>query len=363
MLVVIVTKVGHFTDSITNGIIAFAGLFCYLYYLIRGNKRIRKKSIVYGSLMSSFLLISYFYNGNANIVNVLWVWSYLGVALLLYEFGVKKIYALAIFVIYIFFFSYDYFVNGIAIEDLLHSGSVNNISTLCIFAVSIYYISKYKDNVIAKIDYWPIILIAALSVITATRSSLFALAIFFVYSFFYNTYVDKNKGRNLLILLGVVAIAAYLYLSFFDDFGGAIEAKSERYGMESVRTEIWHDYFTGMFENIGNFVFGVPGNDTHYKYLSSYSGNTHNAFLMLHAKFGICGFCIFSVMLIKAFIKSIKRRELILFGVLMLVSLRSSFDWTAFPGILDVIFWFFFIYSIDRRCLISSESFPKTYTA
>lgn len=348
MYVVLAVKIMKIDDVVANICMATAGLLCFSFYLLVGNKQIRYKAIVFGFLLSIFMLCSSLYNGNASLSNILWIWSFLGVALILYDYGIKRIYAYFVFLSFALLFIYRFFVFGMDVEDLLHTGSVNNISTICILSASVYYIAKFQENRKDSIDYIPILLIAILSVLTATRSALIVLGIFFIYAVLYNFHVSKNKSTLLVLLFALIGVV-FLYINYFDEFGGALEAKAERYGMESVRTEIWKDYMRGLTDSIGNFIFGVPGNDVSYKYLSEYTGNTHNAFLMLHSKYGIGGFCFFIYFLFRALRKTIRKKDFLLTGVLLLVSMRSLFDWTAFPGVLDVIFWFFVFYVIENH--------------
>ena len=124
-------------------------------------------------------------------------------------------------------------------------------------------------------------------------------------------------------------------------------SKLDRYGVESERTIIWSEYYKGVSNSVFNFLFGVNGSDPQFTHLSDHEGNTHNAFLMLHAKFGLFGFLLISIYLAKSFVKAYKTRQYVFMALLAVVGIRSIFDWTAFPGLLDVIFYFFILFYKD----------------
>lgn len=348
LIVTLVLKKTGPSDEIINGGIAVCGLLCFLYYTFSKNHIFLNQAFAYGALMLTFLLASLIYNSNASIVNILWIWAYLGVALLLYEKDISPKIMLLIFVLYVVSFLYDAFQHGLEVEDLIVSaGSVNNISTMCILSMCIYYLSKYKRNHQVAIEYWPIIPVALISILTATRGAILALTVFFGYAALYNSQSMKNKRKYLFGLTFLGVLLAYFFANYYDVFGFALTEKTDRVGMESARTLIWNDYITGTFDNMMNLVFGVPGTDPNYRYLSFYSGNPHNAFFMLHSKFGLGGFLLFVIMTFRAIIKAIRKKEYFICGIVLVVTIRSIFDWTAFPGLYDIFFWYFLFYAID----------------
>lgn len=349
--IILIVKVVSLSDEAANACIALCGLFCYKYYMSKGKASLKKKSIQYGFLMSVCLLLSYLYNGNSNISNILWIWSYMGVALLFYERGFSLKVAFVLSITYAFFFLYDTLILGNPVETLLNNASANNIPTLCMFPMVLYYIQKFREDIHANIDYIPILLVILVSIVTATRGALLALFFFLFFAVLHNIRIPGHKKKSVLILLvGIVAVA-YLYSNYYAEVGDKLDSKAENYGTESARTDIWKDYFRGVTDSPLSFAFGVPGLDPRYPDLSFYSGNPHNSFLMLHSKFGIIGFSFFTFMLIGAFLLTIRRKEYGLSGVFFLLFLRSSFDWVAFPGVFDIFYWYYLFYFVDKRIL------------
>lgn len=347
VILVALKKIGT-SDEITNGGIVITGLLCYLYMLLEGKKSVVSKISKYGVIMSIFFILSYVYNTNAHFVNILWIWAFLGVAALFYEKGLNKNYILAVFILYCLVSIYEVVYLGVTADELTNTGSANSVSAQSIFLLGLYYLAKRRDNNDSSIEYWPVFIIAIISVLTATRSSLVALGVFLVFAVIYNFRRPKHKVISIFVLLISIAFAIYLFINYYDTYGAAFEAKTEIYGMESARSEIWSDYITGMFDSVGNFLFGVPSDVRLYKYYFEFGGNTHNSFLMLHAKFGLGGFILFLYFIISATILSVRRKQFIILGVTLLFVIRSSFDWMAFPGYYDVFFWYLLLYNFEK---------------
>ena len=61
--------------------------------------------------------------------------------------------------------------------------------------------------------------------------------------------------------------------------------------------------------NVGNFLLGVKTSDGIYRWLSFYNGNTHNSFLMLHAKFGLLAFVLLMILISVVIRKAIKEKK------------------------------------------------------
>ncbi len=87
--VTIVTRLINIDAEVMNLSIALSGILCFGYYIVCGNKRLKVFGICICLFLSILMAISIVYNGNARVVNILWIWAYMGAALLLYEFGLN----------------------------------------------------------------------------------------------------------------------------------------------------------------------------------------------------------------------------------------------------------------------------------
>ena len=135
-----------------NMLIAIVGLLCLLYVFMKKSWFISQLSI--GCLAASLCMcISIFYNGNANLMNLLWIWAYAGVAALIYEFCISsKVGGLIFYGIAIFYLCFM-LVNSNA-RGILKSISENNISVQLICCASFFYLLYWKENRFKELTYF-----------------------------------------------------------------------------------------------------------------------------------------------------------------------------------------------------------------
>lgn len=303
--------------------------------------------LIFVALFTVFMLISSLYNANADFLDILWIWSYIGIAALIYECYISSkvfwgvAYSLILFVLL-------FMLQGNAADELLKIGSENNISAYIIFFVLLGYLSEKKEN--KAMRYIPAFLVLAISLWTGSRAGILSTIVLIGCIFLYNLLVIKKGKLGTLFKICFLIIAGIWALNhFFGDYMVSFFAKMDRYGNTSVRTEIWSEYINGMFDSLGNFLFGVNMLEGKYPLLQYYDCNTHNSFLMFHAKYGIIGVLIGCIFMFKSIWKAKSNKNTILIIVALVASVRMFFDWIAFPGLYDVIFWLLTLYAIDKK--------------
>jgi len=338
------------TDDEMNMYKAIVGLACLASFVLScKDKKLISRVLGYGIAASLLMSISILYNENARWVNLLWIWSYLGAALILFKNGIPKILAFTIFYVCCLSFCVVAFRGDLQSNEVLEHGSANNISILCIYCMFLYYISL-KDDQNKLLPYIPILIVAFLSLWTANRSGILTCGIFFLFVFNINNKLSSkkhNRWKNTFVILALIVLVVYFFINFYAQFDVAMESKMERQGMSSARSILWAEYIKGTFDSLGNLFLGVPGNK--YLFLSYYNGNPHNSFLVAHSKFGLVGFLVILYVIFKTGSISVKRKEWVITATLILVVSRSFFDWTAFPGLYDVMFWYFLFYITQSR--------------
>lgn len=347
---------GHIVDIqplLCNFLIALSGIFAMGYCLLKkGLGGVNSYLMLFGALFTILMLLSSLYNANADYLDTLWIWSYIGIAALVYECYIspKVFWGVAYSVIlFILFFMFQ----GHAADELLKMGSENNISAYIIFFVLLGYLSEKKDN--KAMRYIPAFLILAISLWTGSRSGVLSTVVLIGCIFLHTLLVVRKGKLGTLFKIGfLVFVGIWAVNHFFGDYMVSFFEKMDRYGNTSIRTEIWLEYMNGVFDNLGNFLFGVNMFDGKSPLLKYYDGNTHNSFLMLHEKFGIVGVLIGCIFMIKSILRAKSNKNIVLIIVALVASVRMFFDWIAFPGLYDVIFWIFALYAIDRRN-VSSE--------
>ena len=331
------------SDAIGNLLIASIGILGFIYCIYSLNQSIRTLLLACAIILSFLLVISITITGNANYSNVLWVWGYLGMAAILYFFKHKELVVTILFYVITIYLLYNCITNYADLAALVTRSSANALPSLSIFILFIYYYCVYLHKRLNVFFYPPLLLCLLISLISGTRGAVLACLFFFVAVFFLVISAESGKRmRNLIILSLSIVILFYLannyILSDYDYLFDTIMGKVDNYGNKSSRSEIWSEYIDAAMSNIQNFLFGVPFHSIEYPILHEYDGNTHNAFFELHLKFGIIAFIFFMYNIIKSLIVSFKRVPFF-FCLLLLIIIRSLFDWTAFPGIYDMFFW------------------------
>ena len=333
---------------VANFFIALVGLCALVFsFLKKGIKGANARLILVGALYSIFMVFSLLYNRNADWVNLLWIWSYMGIAILTYEFEIPKqvywgiaILTIALICVYI--------VRGGAAKDLFSMGSQNNISVYVIFFVIMGYLSIMEEG--KPIKYYPSILTLAICLWTGSRAGIISAAFLLIGTCLYNFFVIKGqKLRSLVMWCALIAFAICAINLVGGKYLSSLTAKLNRYGGGSIRTEIWKEYLQGAVESVGNFFLGPNTSNESYRWLSFYNGNTHNSFLMLHAKFGLLAVVLLMLLIVLVVRKATKAKHYIMIIVLLTASSRMFFDWIAFPGLYDVLFWYTYLYILDRR--------------
>lgn len=339
----VLTKLIYPTSS-SNLLISLTGVLCYLYMIFTDRIRSRKLILI-SCLYMLLMLISRWYNKNADLPEIIWNVSFTGVAALLYykNINIKCMYFVfyiaAIYCIFLALKGYD------IQEGLGDTGSINSISVLLIFLLGLIYIEHYRTYGNTLLPYMPVILTLIISIWTASRAGILSLFVFMTYILFHNL---KNKKSAYLYTVIMILALVLFSLKFGDIFYANIIDKTNKFGTNSSRLLIWNEYFMSL-NNFLNIFFGVEFDRTRDLYISFYNGNLHNSFLMLHSKYGLLGFLIVLLLIFKAFVKCLKWRNYVYLFVLITICIRASFDWCSFPGIFDVIFWFYAFFVLDKK--------------
>ena len=288
-------------------------------------------------------IISYIWNGNADLVEMLWPVAFMGIGALFVFFNVSfKITNFMYFFFCALCLGLIYLKGGV--DNLTGNSSRNSISVYILLFLSLNMIQAYKSACSLSILYAVVAVITCLAAIG--RSGIITAVLLMVMFFL----VDFEKGvsnfKNIKIMIGASVIIAIAYIGinyFFPEIINDAVVNFEWRGLESKRTLIWLDYIKKVCSSIANIVFGAEISGT--RLLNFYSSNLHNSFLMLHAKYGIIGLSIVLISLIRAGVRMLKERNMYLFVPLVSIFFRMNFDYTNFNGILDTVIIAFFMYA------------------
>lgn len=332
-----------FTDYEANLLKVIPGLLCFVYSYWVCKRNVFRNGLFITGIMSLSLVISFLYNHNAGMVHVLWVFSYMGVALVLYNNVINEylirllLYAMSLVFVCMMLF-------GFSAISVLGVG-LNAVSAFFVILLFIYLLARNKCKMKWPL-YWPSLLLFVVSAWTSTRSGILCAFLFLVGSLV--LYV-KDGGSVKIFIVPVLVVVATLMFYRYGEISEMLLRKIDNGFLHSSRTEIWKEYISAVFDSIGNFILGPSIENERYALMHHYRGNVHNSFLMLHSKFGIVGFIFMLMLLLKATLQTWLFNKYLLL-LLFLALLRSMFDWVSFPGMFDVVYFFYALYGLDSRC-------------
>lgn len=215
----------------------------------------------------------------------------------------------------------------------LLSGSSRNVYSSILIACALgYYLSRvYRGQ---PIPVWPFFLLLLLSFPVYSRSGiLIAGALLFM--------VLVRKGASTFVpffMISLVLVGAsgeYLTEVFLNYTNFDKGLKTERY-------DIWSGYFYSL--NLNSFLAGSSLDSV--AIVDEYGGNPHNAFIRLHALWGV-GVLLFLVMLAFSFFRMVEDGRYDFAFMLLLVVARAFFDIVFFFNLADffvfpLVFYFAF---------------------
>ncbi len=341
------THLINLPDIVRNGLLVLPGLCAYIHYLFSAKPYAKITSLIFGLVVSLFMTLSILYNHNANFQNLLWIWSYMGLGLILLRYGISV--QVAIILVYIVGGVFAvYMIIGVPVQNVIYGGSENNISAICILSLIIYYLSYHRKRLYFKSDrtksdklsYYPILFIGIIVVWSTSRAGLLSVIVLAFGVYWIN---KKTISVTNIIILCLICAVVFVVLFVFDSFSftNNIKEKYEKFGMQSSRIEIWTEYLSGLFLNVRNFIFGVNYASGNFPILIHYKGNIHNSFFILHAKYGLIPFLLFTGLLLRTAIVSFKKGDRLILITLVAILLRVSLDWVAFPGAFDMLIFYY----------------------
>ena len=240
--------------------------------------------------------------------------------------------------------------------------SRNFISVLMILSVAFYYIACTKNEKSPEVLI-PIFVLA-ICLWAIGRSGIISAALLLV-----GTTVLSNKKTTILavyslIAISVIAVAGERLLAYVEIFQVGIE-RFERLSASGPdpRELIFDEYFAITSTHLKYIFFGTPLGLVIE--ISAVGGNPHNAYISLHASFGMLGLTYFMLLSAVSLAKLWRAKLRYLTLVFLILLLRSAFDSTAFHGPLDVaLFSCIFVALAKKRYDdMSSPPFSRIWTA
>lgn len=358
-----------------SAFISFCGCICYLYVLYKRREDPKLWKITgFAVFLSLCMFVSSVYNHNAGLKEILWIWCYMGAALLLSSFEIDDRWMQLLFYLLSAYFVICIIMHR-SVHYILYSTSRNGISSHMLFVMLLIYLCRGTKK---RVIYLPAVLNVIICVWALGRAGVLAAVFFLIGIVTYGLVKDgwKSAWKRLAGVAAVLMVSVVLLMTVFPtnetlrpeenktgqtesvndpakqpavldkDFSTEKVTQKEKTflavvsgsGLRSRRISVWKEYLSRAAGSASEFLLGV---DCSKGELLAYYTQPHNSYLELHAKFGLAGFVSVMALLFMSCIRFLRNRKWLWLLIMAACGLRSFLDWTAFPGAYDVFFWYF----------------------
>ena len=349
-----------------NALVGTVGISALLYtFATEKNSSYPVSIILYGLIASLVMMLSFFYNGNSGIEDFAWIWVYAGPASILLTKRIDYRWFKAAFYLVATFIAICVIL-GVSENGIFTTTNRNYISATAILLVCLFYLFQFRQT--GRITLVPAAICVGVCLYGSGRSGIILGAALFVgILLFYLFYEKRLTFRKTMTVIVVLAIAFLIIWYFLGDTLQYLIYRFDREGLQSPRMTIWAEYWRAISHSLGDFLMGAPTTSSTGFTIARYKGNLHNAFFMLHARFGLIGIILITIGMIYAIARLIGQRDYLGVFLLSVLAVRASFDWLAFPGPYDPVFLFFIFSgsrgfcSVNRKeILVALETSPFT---
>ena len=366
-----------------------------LCFLVEGKAKLRRYLLFIG-VYTAFGIVSCFYNGNADVIELLWPLGYMSVGLLLVFFRPNTKACQSFFYGYCAAILLRITLAG-DVNIAGFNASRNMISVHVLALLSIYLISARKAG--ERFSVMTFLCAIFLCMISRGRSAVFLAGIFALYLFVCLVF-DRKAMRvcgKLDLLFWAVMALIYFYpilrtiqLPKFDppappeitapEAPGQSEISDspvepphlnntmqqgienlQARGLRSERIGIWKDYLEKAGASFTDLLFGaaIGGTPT----LDHFHTNLHNSFFMLHAKYGLLGLLLVLVAMVCSGWRYLMQRNIHYLFLMAALFWRMNLDYTNFNGILDILLVFLIFYPVLNQNEQGKKKLPSEKTA
>lgn len=311
------------------------------------------KSMLKQYLIIMFFLIfgflSFIYNNNSTLGELVSSYIYFGVAVLILNTNLdKKLWKFLFFIVSFIFLLF--ILSGNSFDSIFVNASRNYVSVYLLFFIFMYYVSNYKEN---TINILPSVLFFLLSVFAIGRTGILVSGVLVLLTFMWNTRNSTYfKKLIYLIVIIIVIIIVFIQSDFYKVvFSRFIETTNLDLG---GRLTIWKGFYERLFDSILNFLLG-PKLDQ-IPLATYFDFNLHNSFLNLYSRYGFIIFVIVLILMVNSLLLMLKRKEILLLIISFIFIMRASTDllFSYYYG--DVLMYFLVLYSLNKTNKYTSNS-------
>lgn len=291
------------------------------------NRKFLSQSMFFIVVLLITATINLFFTQN-NFGGSLTLAGNLFLAFLYIQFNDKKItpWVIGAYATTLLFIAYHLFVLGTH-ENFIYQGLSRNHAGFAVIFYTIFLLFHIKVhyNFVSLI---PPIIALVLSFFLVGRTSLIVSAMLFAVVFFY-----KFKNNQQLRYFAIVVCIVFCFLLWSKYGSDLISETNLDAGLDTPRWKLWAIYWEHI--DFANLLTGVDV--TKLPMYDQYSGNPHNSFIKFHSRTGL-GSIIFLGTFSYALFKYVQQRQYYILWLLLLLTLRASFDGDMFIGNFDFIF-------------------------
>ncbi len=224
------------------------------------------------------------------------------------------------------FIAYKLFILNADPNEIYEGLSRNHAGFVVVFWTG--FLLFYLKNTYNRFPLIFPILGLVLSFFLFGRTSLIVSALLVLLVFFYK--FKSNRVVQFFAAASLVVVCYYLFISFGDKLTSETNLGA---GLDTPRWELWRIYLEHI--NFVNLFTGVDVNTL--PMYDQFSGNPHNSFIKFHSRVGI-GSILFIILFFVSIFKYVKAKQYYILWLLLLLTMRASFDGDMFIGNFDFIF-------------------------
>lgn len=330
------------------------GLFSFFLVIKeKGIKRIRPL-LLFLMFYSLFGFISHLINGNLDFPELFWPFFFLGFSTLLLNIDIPSTYARIGLYFFVLFSVYFLLIKGVYIYNLETSESRNYCSGYILSLYSIYLIIRIKEGFLS-VPWMELLVTWLICILAMGRGGIISSTMLVILSAIYqfsNISRIKNAIRRIIpwLLLFILIIILFWdkVVSLYNYIMSFIEASMDFFEQRGVeaggRGEFWGEYINKILSTPQSVLIAPEIGGT--ALLNDFSGNLHNSYLMLYARYGTLVFVVSIMLLFRGFFFLLHEKKYHLLLILFIICLRSFTDVLAFNGVMDITMYYFMFYPI-----------------
>lgn len=246
----------------------------------------------------------------------------------------KSRFSLLIYFIFISFLWFNFFILGFGNPDLyneiFNNSSRNVVSAFLILVTILVGASFWVEQNKQPIFIYALTFLSSL--ILFGRTGIILSFILLVYAFY------SNYGKKTFWMILILPFFAYLYFKYYSIlFVYLTEETSFKYGLDSPRKIMLHEYLNGIFYKSSDLFLGRRYDEC-CNLVLLFDNNPHNSFIVGHARYGLFHTVVFLIILLCS-IFHIKKKFILVFFV-FLIYFRYMFDQLGLFSPLDFVLFY-----------------------